>query len=131
MTWIIPAQQVAVHTDYDVIVLRQHVRELARNLGLGLIQQAKIATAVTTIARGFLELQRDMTFVLSTTADRVRPSFKIECDTPLNTGQSDPSQFAEVLRLEQTRLLVDELDLTLQCGVAQMTLRVWLGAASQ
>ena len=46
-----PPRHLQLYSEYDVIAMRQAVRQLARELGLELSQQAKIATAINTIAR--------------------------------------------------------------------------------
>ena len=41
--------------NYDVVVARQHARQLARTMGFGLTDQTRIATAVSEVARRALE----------------------------------------------------------------------------
>lgn len=48
--------------NYDVVIARQHARELARTMGFGLTDQTRIATAVSEVARRALERQGRMSF---------------------------------------------------------------------
>jgi serine/threonine-protein kinase RsbT len=59
-----------LHNNYDVVMARQHARELARNLGFGLTDQTRIATAVSEVARHALEHQGSMSFVVVKQGER-------------------------------------------------------------
>jgi hypothetical protein len=126
MIYPIPAYHLAVNTDYDVVSLRQHVRQQARALGLGLIQQAKLATATTTVARGLLGLHQRTTFVMRTLTEQEPPLFEVSCMARLTPTVQDCAQLDRVLRLDEARLLVDQLDLTPENEQIQITLRVRL-----
>jgi hypothetical protein len=126
MIYTIPAYHLAINTDYDVVSLRQHVRQQARTLGLGLIQQAKLATAATTIARGLLVLHQRTTFVMRTLTEQHPPLFEISCTAKLTLVVGDCSQLDRALRLHEARLLVDHLDLMQNNDQVQVTLRVCL-----
>ena len=49
-------------SNYDVVVARQHAREMARMMGFGLTDQTRIATAVSEVARRALGNQGQITF---------------------------------------------------------------------
>ena len=56
--------------NYDVVVARQHARELARALGFGLTDQTRIATAVSEVACRALENQGTISFSVVTEGTR-------------------------------------------------------------
>jgi len=56
--------------NYDVVVARQHARELARGLGFGLTDQTRIATAVSEVARRALGNQGHISFCVVTAGAR-------------------------------------------------------------
>jgi hypothetical protein len=126
MVLVSASEQVAVVIDYDVVMLRQHIRHRARVLGLGLIQQTKCATAATTIARGLLARRHCSMFETLATVYQARPSFQMTCTVPLIPALKDLAQLEQVLRLDEVRQLVDHVDLVLEDGVASVTLWVWL-----
>ncbi|MBN1483236.1 MAG: hypothetical protein JXA37_00815 [Chloroflexia bacterium] len=51
------SRRVDLLDNYDVVVARQTAREMARDLGFGLTDQARIATAVSEVARQALRGQ--------------------------------------------------------------------------
>jgi serine/threonine-protein kinase RsbT len=56
--------------NYDVVMVRQHARELARTLGFGLTDQTRIATAVSEAARRALENRGSILFRVLTEGPR-------------------------------------------------------------
>ena len=48
--------------NFDIVMARQAAREMARDLGFGLTDQARIATAISEVARRALESQGNITF---------------------------------------------------------------------
>ena len=46
-----PDERVAIHGEADIIAARQTARRLARTLGFGVVDQSRIATAVSELAR--------------------------------------------------------------------------------
>lgn len=46
-----------LRNDFDVVIARQRAREISRNLGFGLTDQTRIATAVSEVARRALANQ--------------------------------------------------------------------------
>ena len=73
----VPSQHFIVTTDYDVATKRQEVRRIERTLGLGLAQQAKITTAISTVARVMLARDRSALFILEPTAQGVPAALEI------------------------------------------------------
>ena len=116
-----------VSTEYDVIVIRQEVRQTARALGMSLIQQAKIAAAVSSVARGLLAFNRNTTITMRTTDHGLRPALEIVCISSIDPRPDDTEELEQTLHFGETRLLVDESDLAMVDDNALLTLRIWLG----
>lgn len=43
-----------IHSDLDLVWVRQHVRQAAAQLGFGLVEQTKLVTAASELARNTL-----------------------------------------------------------------------------
>ena len=63
--------------NYDVVMARQHARELARAIGFGLTDQTRIATAVSEVARRALGNQGQISFTMI--AEGVRRGIECVC----------------------------------------------------
>jgi hypothetical protein len=120
----VPPQHIIVATEYDVTSMRQEVRRIARTLGLGLAEQAKIATAISTIARVLLVRYRTAMFTLQTTNLDARPALEIACT--LGPAPADGAQLEQMLHLADVRLLVDEVTLVFDTGEAILRMRMRL-----
>ena len=129
MTSRVPPQHFIVKTDYDVTTMRQEVRRIARTLGLGLAQQAKITTAISSIARVMLARYHSALFALEPTAQGVPAALEITC--MLGPAPADGTQLEQVLPLAYVRLLVDETTLSYDAGQAVLRLRMHLARPSR
>lgn len=118
-----------VDNDYDVVTMRQDVRQQARALGLNLIQQAKLASAISAVARALLSIQQTTTFTMQTT-HVPRPAYEIACVAPLEYLATEPVELEQTLHMDEARLLVDEACLVLDQKNLRLTLRMWLGNVS-
>jgi hypothetical protein len=125
----VPPQHFIVTTDYDVTTMRQEVRRIARTLGLGLAQQAKITTAISSIARVMLARYHSALFALEPTAQGVPAALEIAC--MLGPAPADETQLEQVLPLADVRLLVDETTLSYDAGQAVLRLRMHLARPSR
>lgn len=117
--------QLVVSSDYDVVTIRQRVRQQARELGLGLIQQAKLASAISAVARHLLHDQPRAVFTIRTTQGLV-PALEVICEVDLLAAVAPLAT-----QLNDLRLLVDEADLAREQDHARLILRVWLSGACQ
>jgi hypothetical protein len=115
-----------IKNDHDVVAMRQEVRRVARDLGLGLSQQAKIATAISTIARALLAADCNTTMQMQTADQPPHPALEISCTLPVAQTPEDLSQLAELLHFGEARALVDEAALSLDGRGALLNLRMWL-----
>jgi serine/threonine-protein kinase RsbT len=48
---VLKSERLAIHSSEDVVLVRQRVRALAQEIGFGLVDQTKIVTAASEIAR--------------------------------------------------------------------------------
>lgn len=106
--------------------MRQEVRQVARDLGLGLSQQAKIATAISTVARALIVANYSAKMGLRTDDLAPRPALEISCQLEVGQLMTDVAQLEELLHFGEARALVDEASLSLTGGGALFSLRMWL-----
>lgn len=118
-------QRMQVSCEHDVIAMRQEVRQMARLLGLGLVEQAKIATAISGIARLLLGDGGGTVFTMRATGSGEQSALEISC-TPLFDTWMDTSYVEERLNLCNTRLLVDEARLSREANELVLTIRMRL-----
>jgi hypothetical protein len=117
-------KRIHMTTEYHVIAMRQEVRQITRTLGLGLAEQAKIATAMSTIARVLLVRNRSAVFTLQTIDQEAQAMLEIACalgPVPVDGTQPEP-----LLNLANIRLLVDEVLLSADAGEAILRVRMRL-----
>jgi anti-sigma regulatory factor (Ser/Thr protein kinase) len=115
-----------VSTDYNIITMRQDVRQVARDLGLGLSQQAKIATAISTIARALIATPGRTVVQLSVDQVAQRPAFVISCRFWSADQRDDLAHLEQIIRFDETRVLVDEAALSSEEHRILISLRMWL-----
>jgi hypothetical protein len=125
----VAAQHLYVTTEYEVTTMRQEVRRIARGLGLGLADQAKIATAISTIAREQIARHRSAWFTLHTTAQGTPAALEIAC--MVGPVPSDGAQVVQLLSLDDVRLLVNEATLLYDNGRMILRLRMHLTHLAQ
>jgi hypothetical protein len=111
--------QFLITNDYDVILMRQEVRHLARELGLGLAQQAKLAAAISMVARMLLAVNQSTTMRMWTSDPMARPALEIACSL---TSQP-PDNLAQ---LDELRTLVDMMTVSFEADETLINLRIQL-----
>ncbi len=126
---------IAIHSDLDIVAARVEARNLAREMGFGLIDQARIATAVSELARNVVLYARSGQIRLKrlTRADRVGLAIICEDQGP---GIEDVERIlreeAVMARgsgvgLAGTRRLMDEFEIRSCVGVGTtVTVCKWL-----
>ena len=102
------ACQVHVASEHDVITIRQDMRQVARGCGLGLAEQAKLAAAVSGVARALLAEQGCAVFTIKTVGEGPKKMLEVICRAPLGATFADAEAFAQMIRLDETRVLVDQ-----------------------
>jgi hypothetical protein len=110
--------------EYDVIAMRQEVRQIARNLGLGLTQQAKITAAVSAVARALLG--NYPTILLNAHIASQGDRQALEVAWTVQDSVVDPGQLRVVLNLNEVQLLVDDASIAHGAGGPHLTVRMWL-----
>lgn len=115
---------ICVITEYDVTIMRQEVRRIARVLGFGLAEQAKLATAISTIARVLIARYRNALFALHRTAQGTPAALEIACR--LGPAPAESNQLEQILNLADVRLLVDEATLLYDAGEVILRIRMHL-----
>ena len=115
-----------VSTDYNIITMRQDVRQVARELGLGLSQQAKIATAISTITRALITLPGSTIVQLCVDRGAPSPAFVISCRSSSTDQHDDLAHLEQSIRFDETRVLVDEATLSADENGILISLRMWL-----
>jgi hypothetical protein len=118
--------QVPIKTDYDVVIMRQQVRHLARDLGLALSQQAKIATAISTVARALVVMNCSTTIWMRTEDISSRPALVLTCSLPVKQIPNDLTQLEHQLQLGAARALVDGATIRFDGNGALLSLHMWL-----
>jgi hypothetical protein len=119
-----------VNGDNDVVAIRQEVRALARQLGLALSDQAKVATAISTIARALIAARCSTTIRIGMNSRARRPALEILCTLPARQASVDLAQLEQMLHFAEVRALVDEALLSLDGDGALLSLRMWLTSTS-
>jgi hypothetical protein len=115
------AQTLVIANEYDIILLRMQVRDLARAVGLNLGDQARISLAASSAAQviGLGATQCDQVTIESCYRDG-RAGVRVVCTT--KNGKADHTPYA----FGDTRWMVDELTCeTLPSKEMQVTLVKW------
>jgi hypothetical protein len=123
--------RIHVNNEHDVIAMRQEVRQVARTLGLGLVEQAKIATAISAVARVMLVLCEGTMLTMRMTRQGDQSVLEITCAPVRWSGLTDLAQLEEQLNLANARLLVDEANLSERGGEPVLTLRMRLARSAR
>lgn len=121
----IPPQQVQIRTEYDVIILRQAVRQVGREAGLCPPQQARITAAISEVARALLAAVGDGCFTIRMKDDAAHPSLEVACGGGAVGGPATPPSLYATPAVVEARSLVDDTEVENANG-ATLLLRVWL-----
>lgn len=117
-------RRIQVITEYDVVTMRQEVRQIARTLGLGLAEQAKIATAMSVLARILLARNHSAIFTLQTSNRQAQAALEIA--SVLGPAPADSAQLEQFWNFADVRLLVDEAIVLCDGGEAILRIRMRL-----
>ena len=120
-----PPRELEIRTEFDIVAMRQEVRQAARTLGLGLTQQAKISAAISTIARALLAANCHTTMCMWTDTIASRPVMEISCALSTSQLSVDLIQLTQLLHFGQAQVLVDEATLSLDGDSVLCCLRMW------
>jgi hypothetical protein len=124
---ILRPQQMQICTDYDMITLRQAVRQTSRAVGLGPAQQARMTAAISEVARallterggGFFTIRLDM-------RASACPALEVACEA--HPGDDDATnQLYQSAAVAEARALVDEAQVEFADPGPQLLMRMWIG----
>jgi hypothetical protein len=121
-----PLRELEIRSEYDVVAMRQEVRQVARGLGLELTQQAKISTAISTIARSLIAANYCATMRMRTDILASRPAIEITCQLSNDHVLTNLGELTQLLHFGEAQALVDEATLSLDSGGVLCCLRMWL-----
>jgi serine/threonine-protein kinase RsbT len=133
-----PAKEgcIPVQTDLDIVSARVEGRNLARELGFGTIDQARIATAISELARNvILYAPEGKVTVRAISSEAGERGIEVVCEDNgpgianvelvMQDGYSTSSGLG--MGLPGTKRLMDEFEIETQLGVGtKVTVRKWL-----
>ena len=136
MTILAEERCIPVKTDLDIISARVEGRNLARELGFGTIDQARIATAISELARNVvLYAPEGKVTVRAIVSNDGGQGIEVVCedngngianvDLVMQDGYSTSSGLG--MGLPGTKRLMDEFEIETKLGVGtRVTVRKWL-----
>lgn len=124
----------AIRSDLDIVIARTLARDTAKNMGFGAIDQARIATAVSELARNIFLYAGTGTVTVREIERSGRKGIEIVCDdqgpgianieTVMQDGYSTSRGMG--MGLPGAKRLMDEFDIRSQEGVGTtITCRKW------
>ena len=121
----VQGDQIMVIDEYDVIVMRQMVRQMARQNRARLAQQARITSAISGVARELIEQGLSVLFyMLVSEGDRL--ALEVRCLPQVDRSRAARLNFEHNVNIKEARRLVDETILEFSDGCPQLTLLIWL-----
>ena len=126
---------VPIRSDLDIVTARVEGRELARDLGFGVIDQARIATAISELTRNIVQYAEQGEVIMRSIQDGDRTGIEIICkdqgpgipdiELALQDGYSTSSSLG--MGMPGARRLMDEFEIRSEVGVGTtVTIRRWL-----
>ncbi len=132
---VLQSKQMPVRNDLDIVSARVEARNIAKDLGFGVIDQARIATAISELTRNIVlytdggqilieAIERDGRRGIEVVCSDQGPGIK-DVDLVMQDGYS--SQRGLGMGLPGTRRLMDDFEIESQVGVGTtVTVRKWL-----
>ena len=99
--------QFTILNEFDVVVIRQEVRQRARQLGMDLRKQARLTAVISSIAREFLAIACGLVVTLSRADDTNGPALDLLCAIPPGHSCPTPAEMTRIIG--QASMLVDEV----------------------
>jgi serine/threonine-protein kinase RsbT len=128
-------ERVPIRSEQDIVVARQRAREVAKSLGFGMVDQSRIATAVSEIARNVVRYanSRGDAYIRSLRGERSGIEIVVADEGPgiVNVDEALRDGFTSGtgmgMGLPGARRLMDELTLDSVPGRGTVvTIRKWL-----
>lgn len=73
-------EKIPVNGNVDIVVARNAVRHRARQIGFGLVDQSRVATAVSELSRNIVTYAKAGTVIVSQIESSVRKGIEIVCE---------------------------------------------------
>jgi serine/threonine-protein kinase RsbT len=129
------ARRVSINNDLDIVAARVEGRNLAQEMGFGTIDQARIATVISELARNVVLHAHCGQILMEQIKVGERVGMQIVCEDQ-GPGMSDLDQILEVdevseklshMGLAGAKRLMDELEIESQVGLGTtVKMRRWL-----
>lgn len=129
------AKQIVINNDLDIVTARVEGRNLARTLGFGVIDQARIATAISELARNIVLYAKTGKVIVRPVENARQRGIEIVCtdngpgiaDVALVMQDGYSSHRGLGMGLPGTKRLMDEFEIVSQPGQGTtVTVRKWL-----
>ena len=129
------ARRVSINNDLDIVAARAEGRNLAQEMGFGTVDQARIATVISELARNVVLHAHCGQILLEQIRVGERDGMQIVCEDQ-GPGISDLDQILQVdevngklshMGLAGAKRLMDELEIESQVGLGTtVKMRRWL-----
>jgi serine/threonine-protein kinase RsbT len=132
---VVSPKQVSIRSDLDIVIARTAARDSAKQLGFGAIDQARIATAVSELARNIFLYAGTGIVSVCVVERRGRHGIEITCadqgpgivDTALVMQNGYSTSRGMGMGLPGARRLMDEFQMQSEQGVGTTVIcRKWL-----
>jgi serine/threonine-protein kinase RsbT len=129
------ARRVTIHSELDIVAARVEGRSLAKEIGFGIIDQARIATAVSELARNVVLYAEHGEITLKQVSVGEKIGMEILCEDRgrgiediEQVWHDEDSTAAQVgVELSGTKRLMDHFEIKSRVGVGTtITVRKWL-----
>jgi serine/threonine-protein kinase RsbT len=128
-------RRVPINSELDIVAARVQGRNMAKGMGFGIIDQARIATAISELARNVVLYARSGQIILREANSSGKIGLEIVCEDQ-GPGIKDVSQIIDQenspsqgsgMGLRGTRRLMDEFEIESRAGIGtKVTARKWL-----
>jgi serine/threonine-protein kinase RsbT len=128
-------QRILIRSDLDIVNARVGGRDLAKALGFGVIDQARVATAISELARNVVLYAGKGEVILRRVGDRGRVGLEAVCvdrgpgipDVSLAMRDGYSTSNGLGMGLPGTKRLMDEFEIESAIGEGtKVTIRKWL-----
>jgi serine/threonine-protein kinase RsbT len=132
---MVKSKQIPVNNDLDIVSARVEGRNMAKMLGFGVIDRARIATAISELARNLILYTDGGHIALQVIEDKGRIGIQVVCtdegpgiaDIELVMQDGYSSQRGLGMGLPGTRRLMDEFEIESELDIGTtVTVRKWL-----
>jgi len=128
-------RRVPINSELDIVAARVEGRNMAKEMGFGIIDQARIATAISELARNVVLYARSGQIILRAANKAGKMGLEIVCedqgpgikDVKHAMGEENSPGQGSGMGLRGTRRLMDEFEIESHAGIGTtVTARKWL-----